>query len=106
MLQIDHLPSLPIHPAMLVPFGDYKNSALAEVGIGEMVRLMDSTVVQILYKSVIMINSPIAEALSQMIYGLPMSVVYDAMAGNWKRDIHKDRVLFIVYKIMKDGDGI
>jgi hypothetical protein len=32
--------------------------------------------------------------------------VYDAMAGNWKRDIFKDRVLFIVYKNMKDGDGI
>jgi hypothetical protein len=106
MLHIDHLPSLPIHPAMLVPFGDYKNSALYEAGIGAEIKLMDSTEARILYKSTVMINSPIAEALSQMIYGLPMSVVYDAMAGNWKRDIFKDRVLFIVYKNMKDGDGI
>jgi hypothetical protein len=98
MINIDHFPSLPIHPAMLVPFGDYKNSALYEAGIGEEIRLMDSSIAIIAYKCVIMINSPIAEALSQMIYGLPMSTVYDAMAGNWKRDIFKDRVLFIVYK--------
>jgi hypothetical protein len=88
---------------MLIPFGDYKNSALAEAHIGEQMRLMDSTIAIIAYKCVIMINSPIAEALSQMIYGLPMSVVYDAMARNWKRDIFKDRVLFIVYKIKEDG---
>lgn len=103
MINIDHLPSLPTHPAMLIPFGDYKNAALSEVRIGELVRLMDKSTVQVVYKSIVMVNSPIAEALSQMIYGLPMSVVYDAMARNWKRDIFKDRVLFIVYKIIKNN---
>jgi hypothetical protein len=103
MLHIDHLPSLPILPAMLIPYGDYKNAAIVEANIGELVQLMDKTNVQVVYKCVIMVDSPIAEALSQMLYGVPMSVAYDAMARNWKRDIFEDRVLFIVYKIKEDG---
>lgn len=98
MLQIDHLPSLPILPAMLIPYGDYKNAAIVEAGIGAELRLMDKSIAIIAYKCIIMVNSPIAEALSQMLYAVPMSVAYDAMARNWKRDIFKDRVLFIVYK--------
>jgi hypothetical protein len=31
--------------------------------------------------------------------------IFVPWAGNWKRDIFKDRVLFIVYKIMKDGNN-
>jgi len=104
MLQIDHLPSLPILPAMLIPYGDYKNAAIVEAGIGSEIRLMDSSVVRIIYKCVVMTNSSVAEALSQMIYGLPIVTIYDAMSRNWKRDIFKDRVLFIVYKkIEEDG---
>jgi len=103
MLNIDHHPSIPILPAMLIPYGDYKNAAIAEAYIGSEIRLMDSTIAKIIHKAIIMVDSPIAEALSQMLYGVPMSVAYDAMARNWKSDIFKDRVLFIVYKIEEEN---
>ena len=83
---------------MLVPFGFYKNAALAEAYIGQVVYTMDEPPeqVKIMAKAVISIKSQVAEALSLMLYGKSIDYIFNKMLKNWKSDIFTDMILFLV----------
>ena len=99
---IEHLISDCKMQAMLIPFGYYRNCYIAEMKIGDELITIDDPPCHLKVSSIniIPVNSPITNAISMLIYGYPIEVVFDAMLGNNEHAIHKNKLIFIVYEHM------
>lgn len=82
--------------AMLLPIGDFLNTRLLEAKIGDSIRFMDDKESKIVYMEVIKKNSKEAEGLALAIYGLPLNAVFNTMVRNWKSEVKKDLLIFLV----------
>ncbi|NCU31204.1 hypothetical protein EOM57_05410 [Candidatus Saccharibacteria bacterium] len=106
---IEHLLKDPLHKAMLIPFGDYKNMFIREAPEGTIFETIDSPPkkVELIASAVISPVSPLANALSMMIYNQPIRRVFKAMRRSWRYDIHDDQLLLIIVKeIMEEKEAI
>ena len=88
------------YQAMLLPFGYYRNADLAEARIGAMIVTDDEPKCHLQIKTinVIPVNSPVTDAMSMLIYGLPIETVFGAMRGKYGSAIFNDKLIFIVYE--------
>ena len=86
--------------AMLVPYGWYKNNWLERAERGMELETIDEIpiLVRLVEKTVIPINSPIAQCLSLLIYNKPIEEIFDAMIRNWGHDIQRKNIILIVYE--------
>lgn len=103
-MRLEHLIHEPRLMGMLIPFGNYKNLYVYDCKVGDYFETIDDppVIVEVVSKSIIMINSDIANSISMMLYNIPMSKAYEVMRRNWKRDINNDEVIFLVVKIVSN----
>ena len=89
-LQVEHLYYECRMAAMLLPFGVYKNAWISRLKFGEEVYTMDDPPIKIriLDKLILPIKSSYTNAISMLIYGRPIEVVFKAMFSNHKYDIN------------------
>lgn len=90
-----YTPNFPFQ-GMLIPYGEYKNSRIAECEIGSECITLDKKPCKLIARSVILFPSPLADSISLLLYGLRASTIFDVMVKNWRSEIYKDRLLFIV----------
>ncbi|MFA5432710.1 MAG: hypothetical protein WC910_05255 [Bacteroidales bacterium] len=83
---------------MLLPFGYYKNSRIAECEIGSTCITLDNVKCTLISRGIVIIPSTTADCLAYMLYGMNMQELYEKMAKNWIGEVFEDRVLFIVLK--------
>lgn len=97
-IPLDHESYKPKFPyqGMLIPYGEYKNSRLADCELGSECITMDGRPCKLISRSVISYPSQLADTLSQLLYGVRAGLIYDVMIKNWRSEIYKDRLLFIV----------
>jgi len=86
--------------AMLVPYGWYKNDWVLRLEKGAVLETINDPpiLVRIVEKTVIPINSPIAQCLSLLIYNKPIEDIFNAMCRNWGHDIQRKNVILIIYE--------
>lgn len=86
--------------AMLIPYGYFKNKWALNLQKGDLLQTIDEPeiIIRVIEKSIVPINSSIAQSLSLLIYNKPIEKVFDAMFRNWKYDIQKKNVILIVYE--------
>ena len=85
---------------MLIPYGWYKNQWVQDAQCGDELETIDEPPVpiRIVEKTIIPINSPIAQCLSLLIYNKPIEEIFNAMFRNWKHDIQRKNVILIIYE--------
>lgn len=85
---------------MLVPYGYFKNKWVYNLQKGDYVQTIDDpeVVIRVVERTIIPIQSPIAQSLSLLIYNKSIEQVFDAMLRNWKYDIQKKNVILIIYE--------
>ena len=85
---------------MLIPYGYFKNKWALNLQKGDLLQTIDEPeiIIRVIDKSIVPINSSIAQSLSLLIYNKPIEKVFDAMFRNWKYDIQKKNVILIVYE--------
>ncbi len=85
---------------MLIPYGYFKNKWALNLQKGDLLQTIDESeiIIRVIEKSIVPINSSIAQSLSLLIYNKPIEKVFDAMFRNWKYDIQKKNVILIVYE--------
>lgn len=85
---------------MLIPYGYFKNNWALNLQKGDLLQTIDEPeiIIRVIEKSIVPINSSIAQSLSLLIYNKPIEKVFDAMFRNWKYDIQKKNVILIVYE--------
>lgn len=96
-MTLDHLSQTCRNSAMLIPYGDYKNSFLHDVRPGDVLADMDEVPIRVLEITRVGIHSALANALAILIYGLPIETVFGAMKGNWGYEINKTDLFLIIY---------
>jgi hypothetical protein len=98
--KIDHLMADCKKSAMLIPFGYYKNVYLLDMKAGDELITEDDPPahIKILNMHVIPSNSPLTDAISNLIYGYPIEVILKAMEGNHGASIHRDKIILIIYE--------
>ena len=103
-MKLDHFIYEPRLLGMLIPFGDYKNIRVLDCKIGDKFETMDEVpvTVEVVAKTILMVNSEIANCVSMLLYNIPIKTAFEIMKKNWKRDIKYDRVIFLVIKIVGD----
>lgn len=95
---VDHQSAMCRYRAMLIPFGMYKNSLIGELRKGDSIRTtFDLTPIEceVLEVSKIPLKSATANALSWLIYGVPIEVAFKVMKQNHKKDI-QDRFIYLI----------
>lgn len=90
--------------AMLLPYGFYFNKSILELGVGQEMLTIDEPPQRVLVreKTIIPIRSKMANAISLLIYDIPVEDVFKAMWANWKGDIQRDNLIFLVYETIDD----
>lgn len=85
---------------MLIPYGYFKNKWALDLQKGDLLQTIDEpeVVIRVVEKTVVPIYSPIAQAMSLLIYNKSIEQVFDAMFRNWKYDIQKRNVILIIYE--------
>lgn len=86
--------------AMLIPYGIYKNKWALQAQKGELLETIDEepVTIRVVEKTIIPINSNIAQCVSMLIYKKPIEQVFSAMIRNWKHDIQRKNLIFIIYE--------
>lgn len=99
-LQVEHLYYECRMAAMLLPFGVYKNAWINNLKFGEEVYTIDDPPIKIriLDKLILPIKSSYTNAISMLIYGRPIEVVFKAMFSNYKYDINLKEVILLTYE--------
>ena len=93
---------------MLIPYGYFKNKWALNLQKGDLLQTIDEPeiIIRVIEKSIVPINSSIAQSLSLLIYNKPIEKVFDAMFRNWKYDIQKKNVILIVYERTEKEQGL
>ena len=83
----------------MIPYGYPKNFDLYDKAKeGDILHCKDEKIFKIKSKMAIFVNSPVAECISQMIYGQPMRETFKKFKDKHKGDIQDEKVLVIVYE--------
>lgn len=90
--------------AMLLPYGIYRNGFVLELGVGGELLTCDEPPIRIRIreKTILPIKSKITNAICMLLYGHSIDEVFQSMLNNWSGDIQREKLLFIVYDIIKD----
>lgn len=86
--------------ALLIPYGMYKNKWALHVQRGELLETIDEepVTIRVIEKTIIPINSNIAQCVSMLIYKKTIEQVFNAMFRNWKHDIQRKNIILIIYE--------
>lgn len=103
---VNHLLTKPAYYGMIIPFGDYKNASIRDAPIGQVLTTIDvpPKQVRIISKSLINVKADVTDALSMLLYRVPMKVAYEVMRRSWKYDIGEDIALLLVVEEVKKND--
>lgn len=83
---------------MLLPFGFYKNSRIAECEIGSLCITLDYVKCILVSRSVVVVPSTTAECLAYTLYGMNIHDLYEKVSKNWLGEVFEDKILFIVLR--------
>jgi hypothetical protein len=83
---------------MLLPFGFYKNSRIAECEIGSTCITLDNVKCTLVGRSIVVVPSTTADCLAYMLYGMSILDLYEKMSRNWLGEVFEDKMLFIVLR--------
>lgn len=97
-MTLDHLSQTCRNSAMLIPYGDYKNSFLHDVRPGDVLADLDDAPIKVLEITRVGIHSALTNALSMLIYNMPIETVFAAMRANWGYEVNKNDLFLIIYK--------
>jgi hypothetical protein len=99
-LNLEHQVSDCRMQAMLIPFGLYRNAYAAELKRGDEIITNDEPKchLQVVAVSVIPVRSPITDAISMLIYGVPIEALFDEMLKRNGSSIFSNKLIFIVYE--------
>lgn len=94
-------PSSFAQTGMLLPLGTVLNHIFTEAEPGELVVTREGYECEFVYSCVVQIGSDVSNAISQMLYGLPVDKIVEPLKKKYGREFDTNSLVFV---IIKKGD--